>query len=342
MANELGVSISTVSKALHDNKLISKENRELIQAFAKAHNYRPNNIALNLKNNSSKTIGVIIPEIVHYYFSKVITGIEKVANSKGYNVIIGVSNESLDKEIINTQLLVEGGVDGLIVSVTKETFLMQEYHHIKETINGGIPIVMFDRVIDGLKCDRVVIDDRDGSRKAVELLMRIGCQKILIITTEDYINIGRLRTEGYRDALRNHNLTVDEDLILKIKDLGQSEYGPEGFDEVVREKFQRHPDIDGVFAVNEIYAVKAIDVVLEMGFTVPDQISFVSFSDGILSKYSRPKLTTINQQGNQMGELAAEILIDTIESEEEKEEFDTYMVKSDIIVRDSTKEPITL
>ena len=159
IAKELGVSISTVSKALHDNKEISQDNRDKIQAFAKFYNYRPNNIALSLKNKKTKTIGLIIPEIVHNFFAKVISGIEHVAKLKGYNVLIAVTNESFDKEVINMELLVHSNIDGFIMSLSKETLLNQDKHHLQETINQGIPIVMFDRVLNDIDCDKVIVDD---------------------------------------------------------------------------------------------------------------------------------------------------------------------------------------
>src|SRR5690606_1944205 len=145
IATELGLSISTVSKALKDNKDISKENRERVQAFAKFYNYRPNSVALSLRNKKTKTIGVIIPEIVHHFFAKVISGIEEAAISKEYNVIIGVSNESMDKEAINMEMLIDGSIDGFIISLSKETLYKQEYTHLQQIQNRNIPIVMFDR-----------------------------------------------------------------------------------------------------------------------------------------------------------------------------------------------------
>ena len=144
IAKELDVSISTVSKALKDSPEISKDTKQKIKAFAKFYNYKPNNIALSLKNRKTKTIGVIIPEIVHHFFSKVISGIEKQALSRGYNVIVGLSNESFSNEVINMEMLANGSIDGFILSVSKETMLLQDYHHLTETINQGMPVVMFD------------------------------------------------------------------------------------------------------------------------------------------------------------------------------------------------------
>ena len=167
LSKELSLSISTVSKALKDSPEISKDTKQKIKAFAKFYNYKPNNIALSLKNRKTKTLGIIIPEIVHHFFSKVIRGIEQVANKRGYNVIVGLSNESFDKEVINIQMLANGSIDGFILSISKETLLQQDYHHFKETISQGMPIVMFDRVVNEIECDKVIIDDLKGSKNAV-------------------------------------------------------------------------------------------------------------------------------------------------------------------------------
>ena len=337
IARELDVSISTVSKALHDDKAISKETREKIQAFAKFYNYRPNNIALSLKNKQTKTIGLIIPEIVHHFFAKVISGIEKVANEKGYHVIIGVSNESFDKEVINMEMLVNGSIDGFIMSVSKETLLKQDYHHLKETINQGMPIVMFDRVIHEIDCDKVVVDDAEGARMAVKKLIATGCSKILLLTTEDYINIGRLRTQGYLDALTENDMVVDPELIIKIKDLGNTELLHDFLQDELDEIFEKNPDIDAVFAVNEIYAITALNIARLRGLRIPEDLSVISFSDGVLSKHSRPSLTTVSQHGFQMGEAAALKLIQRLEEEDEEPDFLLKVIKTELIERDSTK-----
>ena len=168
IARELDVSISTVSKALKDSAEISEDTRDKVKAFAKLYNYRPNNIALSLKNRKTKTIGIIIPDIVHHFFTKVINGIEEVALERGYNVIVGLSNESFDKEVLNMEMLANGSIDGFILFISKETLMQQNYHHFKEILEEGIPIVMFDRIVDEINCDKVVVDDFDGAKKAVE------------------------------------------------------------------------------------------------------------------------------------------------------------------------------
>ena len=175
--------------------------KKKLKLLLNLYNYKPNNVALSLKNRKTKTIGVIIPEMVHY-FSKVIMGIEKHAKKKGYNVIISVSNESFEKEVLNIETLVDGQIDGLIISLSKETMLKQDFHHINETLDLEIPIVLFDRVSNNIYCDKVIIDDIEGAKKATNHLISNERKNILLITTEDYVNVGRLRTMGYVESLK--------------------------------------------------------------------------------------------------------------------------------------------
>ncbi len=337
IAKELDVSISTVSKALRNSIEISEDTREKVQAFAKLYNYRPNNIALSLKNRKTKTIGVIIPEIVHHFFSKVIQGIELVANKRGYNVIVGLSNESFAKEVINMQMLANGSIDGFILSIAKETLQQQDYHHFNETISQGMPIVMFDRVIHEINCDKVIIDDMKGSKNAVDKLLRNGCKNVAIITTKDYVSVGRLRTQGYLQALEEYKMSPDAKLILKVDDELVSEDHLDSLEVEIESLFKENQNIDGVFAVNELYAIIAMKVARKMGLKIPDDIQFIGFTDGVLSKHATPSLTTVSQHGQQMGEKAADLLINKLENEEEEEFFETIVIETNLIERESTK-----
>lgn len=337
IAKELDVSISTVSKALRNSIEISEDTRDKIQAFAKLYNYRPNNIALSLKNRKTKTIGIIIPEIVHHFFSKVIRGIELVANKRGYNVIVGLSNESFDKEVINMQMLANGSIDGFILSISKETLLQQDYHHFNETINQGMPIVMFDRVVNEINCDKVIIDDLKGSKNAVNKLIDNGCKHVAIITTKDYVSVGRLRTQGYLEAHENHKMVPNSNLILKVDDALVSEDHIESLEAEVEQLFKNNKKIDGVFAVNELYAIIAMKVARKLGFKIPEDIQFIGFTDGVLSKHATPSLTTVSQHGQEMGEKAAELLIDKLEHEDQDEHYQTVIIETELILRSSTK-----
>ncbi|HEX9825069.1 MAG TPA: LacI family DNA-binding transcriptional regulator [Flavobacteriaceae bacterium] len=339
IARELDVSISTVSKALKDSLEISQDTREKVQAFAKLYNYRPNNIALSLKNRKTKNIGVIIPEIVHYFFSKAINGVELVANKRGYNVIIGLSNESFDKEVINMEMLANGSIDGFIISIAKETLSVQDYHHFKETINQGMPIVMFDRVIDEIECDKVIVDDVNGAKLAVNKLVSNGCKTIAIVSTRDYISVGRLRTQGYLEALEENDIKPNPNLILKVDDKFVTDDYLNILEAEITQLLIKNKTIDGILAVNEIYALTAIKAARKLGKKIPDDIQVIGFTDGVLSRHATPSLTTVRQHGQAMGEKAAELLIDKLENENEdlEEEYKTIVIETDLVERESTK-----
>lgn len=338
IANELDVSISTVSKALSNSHEISEDTRQKIQAFAKLYNYRPNNIALSLKNKKTKTLGVIIPEIVHHFFTTVVSGIEKVANERGYNVIIGLSNESFSKEVINMDMLANGSIDGFILSVAKETQLKEDFHHLRETINQGMPIVMFDRELPEIECDKVVVDDAEGARKAVLKLIDTGCRNIGIITTEDHVSVGKLRTGGYEAALKERNIPLNETFELKLKDELNDEENIEELAKVIATYLKDHPSIDGIFAVNEIYALSAMKAARYLGKDIPKDIKVIGFTDGILSRYATPSLTTVSQHGKLLGEKAAYLLIERLENDHMELPFQTIVVETELVERESTKQ----
>ena len=337
IARELDVSVSTVSKALRNSKEISLDTRSKVQAFAKLYNYRPNNIALSLKNKRTKTIGVIIPEIVHHFFSKVISGIEKEANSRGYNVIIGLSNESFDKEVINIEMLANGSIDGFILSVAKETLLLQDYHHFYETINQGMPIVMFDRVVNEIACDKVIVDDKMGSKKAVSKLIETGCKNIALITTKDYVNVGKLRTQGYLQALEEHKVEPKSSLIIKVEENKDKEIEIETLEKEISALLDKEKSIDGIFAVNELYAITAMKVAINKGYKIPEDLSIIAFTDGVLSKHAIPSLSTISQHAVEMGERSATMLIDKLEEIVEEEKYNTEVINTTLIERDTTR-----
>ena len=337
IAKELDVSISTVSKSLRNSKEISEDTREKVQAFAKLYNYKPNNIALSLKNRKTKTIGIMIPEIVHHFFSKVIRGIELIANRRGYNVIVGLSNESFDKEVINMEMLANGSIDGFILSISKETLLQQDYHHFHETINQGMPIVMFDRVVNEVNCDKVIVDDFEGSKKAVNKLINSGCKNIAIITTKDYVNVGKLRTQGYLQALEENQIPAKASLILKIDDKLVSEDHLETLEEEIEQLFKQNKNLDGVFAVNELYAITAMKVARKFKKKIPDEVQVIGYTDGVLSKHATPSLTTISQHGQRIGEKAADLLIDKLEKDDEDDTYQTIIIETELVERESTK-----
>ncbi|MEO7979098.1 LacI family DNA-binding transcriptional regulator [Flavobacterium sp.] len=330
IAKELNVSVSTVSKALNDSPEISEQTKVKIKEYAKLKNYKPNVIGLNLKNRKTKTIGVIIPNILNSFFAKVFSGIEKVADKKGYNVITCISNESLEKEIHTLEMLSNGTIDGFILSVSEEAQKLQEYSHFSEIINDGTPIVMFDRIAEGVECDKVVVDDFDSALNSTQHLINLGCKNIALISSVDNLSVGKLRADGYLKALKDNNIPVNEKIILRTDS-----------EEDMKAKIDLIFDnkIDAIFALDENDSVAALRVSLKKGYKVPEQISIIGFADGILaSRRLSPSLTTVSQHGIEIGEVAAKKLISRLEEkEDETTDYETIVIKTKLKERESTR-----
>jgi LacI family transcriptional regulator len=276
IAKELGVSVSTVSKALSDSPEISESTKVKIKEFAALKNYKPNSIAKNLKNQRTNTLGIIIPNILNPFFAKVFSGIEKRALERGYNVITGISNESQKKEEMMMEMLNNGTIDGFIISLAEETQSEKKYAHIKDILNSGTPIVMFDRVADEIKCDKVIVDDFDSAFDATNHLINIGCRKIALLSTIDNLSVGKLRHEGFKKAIESRNQTVDEELIILENDI-------DVFETKLKDLLCSNK-IDAIFALNEVASTVAFKLVLKKGFKIPEDINIIGFADGVWSK----------------------------------------------------------
>lgn len=328
IAKELNVSVSTVSKALNDSSEISEQTKQRIKTFAKLHNYSPNSIALSLKNKRSKTIGVIIPEIAHDFFSTVVTGIENVANEKGYKIIACFSNELLSQEVKNIETLMQTGIDGFIIALSKETQQKQDYHHLREILNRELSLVLIDRVVQDIYCDKVIVDDAMASYKAVNHLIKSGYHRIGMLTIPNYISVGNLRTQGYKNALLDADIPIDENLILAIEDIHS--------DEMISKFFDTH-QFDALLCSNEFLAVKAIREAHDRSIKIPQELGIIAFADGFLTKNSYPKLTAIDQHGIEIGKKATQLLIESIENKDKERNYRTEIIKTSLIVRESTR-----
>ncbi|SDZ87142.1 transcriptional regulator, LacI family [Flavobacterium gillisiae] len=330
IAKELNVSVSTVSKALNDSPEISDLTKIKIKEYAKLKNYKPNVIGLNLKNRKTKTIGVIIPNILNSFFAKVFSGIEKVADEKGYNVIMCISNESMDKEAHTLEMLSNGTIDGFILSVSEEAQKLQDYSHFKEIIYDGTPIVMFDRIADGIECDKVVVDDFDSALNSTQRLIDLGCKNIALLSSVDNLSVGKLRADGYLKALTDNNIAINENIILRTD-------SEEDLKSRIEAIFDNNT-IDGVFALDENDSVAALKIGLKKGYKIPEELSIIGFADGILaSRRLTPSLTTISQHGVEIGEVAAKLLIDRLESKEENIPYETVVIKTKLKERESSR-----
>jgi LacI family transcriptional regulator len=330
IAKELNVSVSTVSKALNDSPEISDQTKIKIKEYAKLKNYKPNVIGLNLKNRKTKTIGVIIPNILNSFFAKVFSGIEKIADEKGYNVIMCISNESMDKEAHTLEMLSNGTIDGFILSVSEEAQKLHEYDHFSAIINDGTPIVMFDRIAEGIECDKVIVDDFDSALNSTQRLIDLGCKNIAMLSSIDNLSVGKLRADGYLRALSDNNIKVNENIILRKE-------SEEDLRSSVEAIFDNNT-IDAVFALAENDSVAALKIGIEKGYKIPEELSIIGFADGILaSRRLTPSLTTISQHGVEIGEVAAKLLIGRLESKEEDIPYETVVIKTKLKERESTR-----
>ena len=330
IAKELNVSVSTVSKALNDSPEISDQTKIKIKEYAKLKNYKPNVIGLNLKNRKTKTIGVIIPNILNSFFAKVFSGIEKVADEKGYNVIMCISNESMDKEAHTLEMLSNGTIDGFILSVSEEAQKLQDYNHFSAIINDGTPIVMFDRIAAVIECDKVIVDDFDSALNATQRLIDLGCKNIALLSSVDNLSVGKLRVEGYLKALKDNNIPINRNIILRTD-------SEEDLKNRIDAVFDANV-IDGVFALEENDSVAALKTGLQKGYKIPEELSIIGFADGILaSRRLTPSLTTVSQHGVEIGEVAATLLIERLESKEENIPYQTVVIKTKLKERESTR-----
>jgi LacI family transcriptional regulator len=330
IAKELNVSVSTVSKALNDSPEISEQTKTKIKEYAKLKNYKPNVIGLNLKNRKTKTIGVIIPNILNSFFAKVFSGIEKVADEKGYNVIMCISNESLEKEAHTLEMLSNGTIDGFILSVSEEAQKQNNYDHFKEIINDGTPIVMFDRTAEGIDCDKVIVDDFDSALDSTQRLIDLGCKNIALLSSVDNLSVGKLRFEGYLKALEKNNIPVNTNLIIRTD-------SEEDLKVQMEEVFAKNK-IDGIFALEENDSVAALRMGLKKGYKIPEELCIIGFADGILaSRRLSPSLTTVSQHGIEIGEEAAKLLIKRLENvSEEEPPYETKIIKTVLKERETT------
>ena len=326
IARALNISPSTVSRALKNHPDISQDTKDLVNKYAKDFNYKPNTLALSLRMSKNNTIGVIIPEIVHYFFSSILSGIEQIANAEGYNVIICQSDENYEKEVRNTKALVATRVSGVLASLAKHT---TNYDHFQDIIDSDIPLVFFDRICIGLNTDRVVVDDYAGAFAAVEYLIQTGCKRIAFYSSPFHLEISKNRKNGYMDALRKYNLPVDDSLI-RVCDTREEAII------ITPEILDRPNRPDGFFAINDHCAAGILYATKLAKLKVPKDVAIMGFSDGELAKACDPMLSTVEQHGFEIGKHAAKLLIDKINGETQGQ-YSNKIVKTNLIIRGTTK-----
>ncbi|MDZ7315776.1 MAG: LacI family transcriptional regulator [candidate division KSB1 bacterium] len=328
IAAKLGVSTSTVSRALQGHSDIHPETRELVLKTAREMNYQPNAFAQNLKKKRSNTIGVIVPQVKHFFFAEIMAGITDVAYRAGYNVFISQSNEDYQREVINLQAMVAQRVAGLLTSLSISTTTCS---HLEALVQRGVPLVCFDRVCEGFKGVSVIVDDYDGAFQATQHLISRGYRRIAHLAGPQNLSIGHQRLAGYRDALAKSGRPYDPSLVV-FGGLNEED-GDTGFKQLLKQSPQ-FPD--AIFCVTDPVALGAFQNIKQMGLHIPKDIALVGFSDNPIGALIDPPLTTVRQPAYEIGETAAKTLLDLIEHPESIEKNQTIILKTTLIVRQSS------
>ncbi|HVN58173.1 MAG TPA: LacI family DNA-binding transcriptional regulator [Bacteroidales bacterium] len=326
IARELGISPSTVSKALKNHPDISPSTRKAVSELVKKLHYQPDPIALSLKIGQSKTIGVVIPEIVHYFFSTVISGMEDLAYDSGYHVMFCQSNESFEREVKSVQALMSSRVDGILVSQAKTTFT---FDHYNEILDSNLPLVFFDRICESVDTDRVIVDDEAGACEAVKHLVSQGCRNIVHLCGPQNLNIGTGRKDGYIRALKECGLPVHESNIIRCDTAEEAQA-------IVPGLLKRRNRPDGIFAVNDLTAAESMKIIKKAGLSVPDDVALVGFTSGIMSDLTDPPLSSVEQFGYTMGKEAVRLLLERIEKKNDKPS-QTFVIKTKLVVKGSSQ-----
>lgn len=330
IAKKLNISPSTVSRALKSHPDISKKTIELVKKCAEEMNYVPNEMALNLRMRRNNIIGVIVPEIVHYFFSSIVQGIEEIASQNGFNVMLFRSEESYEKELKITNSLVNARVAGVLASLSKET---NKYDHYQQILDNNIQLVFYDRICIGIITDRVVVDDYAGALTAVEHLISTGCKRIAFFSSPTHLEISKNRKNGYLDALRKHKMPIDESLMFVCDTREQAM-------ELTPKVLAMDNPPDSFFAINDHTATGILHAVKQAGLRVPEDISICGFSGGDLALACDPMLTTVEQHGYEVGKTAAKLLIDKINGVTHGQ-FTNRIIKTKLMVRGTTKHPLS-
>lgn len=325
IARELGISVSTVSRALQNHPDISARTKEVVHACAKQLNYKPNLMASNLRTSKNMTIGVVIPELNHHFFSSVLDGIEQTANEAGYHIVICQTREDVQKEIGAIHTLINSRVAGILVGVSKQTV---DLHHLQEVMDNGIPLILYDRPCPSLKCDQVVSDDYMGAYNAVEYLIQTGCKRVMCFTSSMQLEVSRRRFQGWRDALQQYGLPANEDCVVecdtRMKAIVDTPY-----------ILQSEHKPDAIFCVNDDCAAGVLHAAKILGVKIPQELAICGFSDAPICRATMPMLTTVQQHGASIGKQAMTRLMMRLNGEDRRSQ--TEMVPTDLIVRETTR-----
>ncbi len=327
----LGLSTSTVSKALKDYSDINAETKLRVQELANRLNYTPNAFAQSLRSHETKIIGILVPDLVHHFFSSIINGVIQEAEKYGYLVIVLQSHESYEDEIKQLKLLVDKNIDGIMLSLSDKTV---KYDHIINVIKEGMPVVLFDKITHLIDCPKVIIDDRKAAFSATEHLIKIGCKTIAHITGPLKPKTTIDRYMGYKTALETYDIPFDKSLIYTSENLSFDD----GYN-LTGKMMAEHPNIDGIFAFIDPVAIGVLKGLREQNIKVPKQVSVIGFSNWFMSRTTTPSLTTIDQPGGEIGKNAFKLLLKSLNQKREGEVLTSEIVEipTRIVIRKSTK-----
>ncbi|MDX1283475.1 MAG: LacI family DNA-binding transcriptional regulator [Draconibacterium sp.] len=328
IAKKLDISASTVSRALNDNPLISESTREKIKKTAEEMGYRPNVMAANFRTKRTNTLGVIVPLINRHFFSSVISGIEDIAYQQGFAVTISQSNDKFEKEDRIAHTFFANRVDGVILSIGMET---KSFEHLKLFSERNIPLVFFDRVVKEIKSHKIVVDDFAGGYIATKHLIEQGAKRIAHIGGPLNLEIYQKRQDGYCKALKEAELEIDESLI-RNNNLTRVD-GTRAIKHLLKNK--NRPD--AIFCANDTTALSTIIHIQSIGLNVPNDIAIVGFSNEPFSEVVTPSISTIKQPGFLMGQKAAKLIIQQINSKKIETNFETITMPTELIVRNSSQ-----
>ncbi|WP_215223710.1 LacI family DNA-binding transcriptional regulator [Echinicola shivajiensis] len=332
IASKLGITASTVSRALNNHPRISDATKKLVQKAAKEVNYQPNNIAAALRNGRSKLIGIVVPTANRNFFSSVVRGIEEIANQLNYKVIICQSYENFEKETQTVDALLSARVDGIIMSIGKNT---DDFEHLERVVEKGIPLVLFDRITEEVAVNQVVIDDYIGAYKSVEHLIENGFTKIAHFTNPRKINIYSERLRGYADALKDNGIPFDQNLIIESN--MQLEDGQQSTLKMLEEGI----DFDAIFSSSDYAAMGALQILKEKGIKVPEDVGIAGFGNEPFTSFTTPSLTTVDQVSIPMGNVAAELFFELLKADPKKFVPQKTVLKPELIIRGSSTRKVT-
>lgn len=328
IAKELKLSISTVSRALKDHPDINSNTAETVKKKAKELNYYPNIFAQGFRSHRTQIIGVIVPSITHYFTSTILKGILEEADNRGYRVIISESDNDTTKQTEMLETMIQFGVDGILMSLSKMT---RDIENILTFLNR-IPLILFDKVSDKIPCTQIVINEEEAAFNAIEHLINIGKKRIAIIKETEYSYTSEKRFAGYLRALREHNLPIDEKIILSSEDINIDQ-GKELTSILL--SLKKRPD--AIFAITDKAAIGVIKTLNKFKVKIPTEVAVIGFSNSLSSTIIEPNLTTVDQPGKKIGRTAVTYIIEEIESDNEDDFLNkTVEIKTNLIIRESS------